>query len=70
MYTSSQLKDLSDTQLQKCRANAYVTGCRAIGHFKGEQNERLESSYKKEITTLGLDVDLSIEGVFNGEGSW
>ena len=70
MYDSKQVKDLKDDQLQQCRANAKSTAGGCIGHFKGEQNERLVKSYEKEIIMRGLDVDISVEGQYNGEGSW
>ena len=60
---------LSNADLQQFRANADVT-CGCLGHFKGDQNSNLRRLYTEVLGDRGIQVDDTIKGVFNGEGSF
>jgi len=60
---------LSDADLQQFRANADVT-CGCLGHNKGDHNKNLRRLYTEVLGDRGIQVDDTIKGVFNGEGSF
>jgi len=64
-----EMLQLSDADLQQFRANADAT-CSCLGHYKGEQNENLERLYTEVLSDRGIQVDDTIKGAFNGEGSF
>jgi hypothetical protein len=64
-----EMLQLSDADLQQFRANADVT-CGCLGHFKGDQNKNLRRLYTEVLEDRGIQVDDTIKGVFNGEGSY
>ena len=70
-------KDLSTDSVENLLewlANATTTDARALGHHKGEMNERLAASYKEELLRRGIKIPAREElyevGVFNGPGSF
>ena len=63
------LEDYATERLQQYRANAFTTQVMSIGHGKGERNSALVRLFKSELERRGVDVDESIEGKFNGEGT-
>jgi len=64
-----EMLQLSNADLQQFRANADVT-CGCLGHFKGDQNSNLRRLYTEVLGDRGIQVDDTIKGVFNGEGSF
>ena len=60
---------LSDADLQQFRANADVT-CGCLGHNKADHNKNLRRLYTEVLGDRGIQVDDTIKGVFNGEGSF
>jgi len=83
MIVLQDIKNVSSAELHEWLANAFVTGCQALGHGKTATNERVVEMYRKElndrgecIPSLGLfeesDFKQSLHkrGVFNGPGSF
>ena len=64
-----EMLQLSNADLQQFRANADVT-CGCLGHFKGDQNKNLRRLYTEVLEDRGIQIDDTIKGVFNGEGSY
>ena len=64
------IRELSTAELQQYCANASITSNQASGHTKARRNSGVTSDYARELTRRGVVLDTSIEGVFNGEGSW
>ena len=64
-----EMLQLSNADLQQFRANADVT-CGCLGHNKGEHNENLRRLYAEVLGDRGIQVDDTMKGVFNGEGSY
>ena len=67
---ATSIRELSAAKLQQYWANAWATSCRASGHTKANRNSGIASDYARELTRRGVVLDTSIEGVFNGAGSW
>ena len=67
---SEKLQGLSDRELQQYRANAKNTFSNALGHTKAHWNEKMLNIFNGELERRKLSVDVTIPGVFNGEGSW
>lgn len=63
------LEDYTTERLQQYRANAHTTEVMSIGHGKGGRNSALVRLFESELERRGVDVDESIEGKFNGEGT-
>jgi len=61
-------KELSDDELQQYCANAKTTQT-CLGHKRGHRNRRLEEVYIDALDARGLELDETIEGVYNGPGS-
>ena len=64
-----EMLTLTTAQLQQYRANSKAT-CSCLGHSKGEQNENLVRLYTEVLESRNVKPDDSIEGSFNGEGSY
>ena len=64
------IRELSIAELQQYNANAWITHVQALGHTKANRNHGVAVDYARELTRRGVVLDTSIEGVFNGEGSW
>tara|TARA_R110002012_G_scaffold125108_1_gene276499 strand:+ start:106 stop:333 length:228 start_codon:yes stop_codon:yes gene_type:complete len=67
---SEKLQVLSDQELQQYRANANKTFSNALGHTKAHWNEKMLNIFNGELERRKLSVDDTIQGVFNGKGSW
>ena len=61
---------LSDSDLQQRRANARVTAANSLGHGKAHWNTARVEEFETELKRRGIDIDTSIEGWFNGPGSY
>ena len=61
---------LSDSELQQRRANASVTAANCLGHGKTILNVVRVEEFETELKRRGIDIDTSIEGQFNGLGSY
>jgi len=66
----NDITNLSDSELQQRRANAYVTAATCIGHGKTHWNTARVEEFEAELKRRGIDIDTSIEGQFNGPGSY
>jgi hypothetical protein len=66
----ARLQALGERELQRYRANADKTCSQALGHTKGQMNEANRAYCDDELGVRGLEVDESVDGIFNGEGSW
>jgi hypothetical protein len=66
----NDITNLSDSELQQRRANAYVTAATCIGHGKTHWNTARVEEFDAELKRRGIDIDTSIEGRFNGPGSY
>ena len=66
----ARVQALGDRELQQYRANADKTCSQALGHTKGQMNEVNRAYCDDELGVRGLEVDESVDGIFNGEGSW
>jgi hypothetical protein len=67
---SLRMLKFSDQELQQCRANLQQTCAISLGHLKGDMNILRREMCVVELKKRGLEVDESVEGVFNGDGSW
>ena len=67
---SQRMLKFSDEELQLCRANLHQTCAMSLGHLKGDMNNLRRDMCDEELKKRGLEVDKSVEGVFNGEGTW
>ena len=64
------LGELTDLELQQRRANALVTALGCSGHTKSTQNQIRVDQFDWEISRRGIELDKSVEGKLNGEGSF
>lgn len=76
------VKSIQSNELHQWLANAFVTGCQALGHGKTARNHHLVELYREELSSRGEVVpalglfdnssykeQLYVIGVFNGPGS-
>jgi len=66
----NDITNLSDSELQQRRANASVTAANSLGHGKVILNVVRVEAFETELKRRGIDIDTSIEGRFNGPGSY
>tara|TARA_R110002012_G_scaffold234787_1_gene408404 strand:+ start:174 stop:455 length:282 start_codon:yes stop_codon:yes gene_type:complete len=66
----NNITNLSDSDLQQRRANARVTAANSLGHGKSHWNTVRVEEFEVELKRRGIDIDTSIEGQFNGPGSY
>ena len=66
----NDITNLSDSELQQRRANASVTAANSLGHGKTHWNTARVEEFDAELKRRGSDIDTSIEGRFNGPGSY
>jgi hypothetical protein len=64
------LAETSNEELQQFRANANATAGGCLGHTKGRENDTLVWRFDRELERRGLSADETIEGVYNGKGSF
>ena len=64
-----EMLTLTTAQLQQYRANAIST-CSCLGHKKADRNDNLVRLYTEVLESRHVKPDDSIEGSFNGEGSY
>jgi hypothetical protein len=69
-YNPEELLDLTNEDLQTYRANARHTEAVCGGHDKARWNGIYVRNYDAEAERRGLEIDKSIEGKFNGAGSY
>tara|TARA_R110000764_G_C10822653_1_gene361813 strand:+ start:165 stop:395 length:231 start_codon:yes stop_codon:yes gene_type:complete len=70
---SNDLVSFSKEELLSFYCNAAKTGCKALGHTKGQRNKNKAKEYAAELHNRGTNVpdyyDAAKAGVFNGSGS-
>jgi hypothetical protein len=66
----NDITNFSDSELQQRRANASVTAANCLGHGKTILNVVRVEAFETELKRRGIDIDTSIEGQFNGPGSY
>ncbi len=69
-YTTGVIADLSLEDLQQQRANCYDTYCLCLGHGKTHYNHLILGQYDAELASRGVAADETIQGVFNGTGTY
>lgn len=69
-YTTGVIADLSIADLQQQRANCHHTYCMCLGHGKAHFNHLILGNYDAELSSRGLTADETIQGVFNGQGTY
>ena len=69
-YTTGVIAELSIADLQRQRANAWETYSLCGGHGKSHYNHLILGNYDAELSARGLTADETIQGVFNGQGTY
>ena len=69
-YTTGVIPDLSIQDLQQRRANTWETYNNCLGHSKSHYNHLILGQYDTELASRGVAADETIQGVFNGAGTY
>ena len=69
-YTTGVIANLSLQDLQQQRANTWDTYSNCMGHGKSHYNHLILGQYDTELAARGVAADETIQGVFNGAGTY